>query len=331
MPDRTITVSPFFSLAAILQHLRGERDDFHKVLGPQLAHDRPENTGADRLTCVVQDHGGVAVKTNGGPVFTTDFLGGAHDDGLADVPFLHAAAGDGFLDRDDNDVAHGCVSTLGTTQDLDALNSASARVVSNIQVGLHLDHLVSPDLWGAMQCLIPRVSINAERRRGLSLQHLPTLRLGFGRAFDNPNGIAHFERVVLIVSPVFLGLTNGFLKHGVLETALDRYGDGLGVGIRGDDALKNTFGHISGSLLCCRVGFFVQNRQNARGIAARRAHLSGILKLACGRPKTQIELLLFQVGEFFPELVRGLVTQFLGVHRLFLSQNTGRPLTVASG
>ncbi|EDM31396.1 hypothetical protein RTM1035_02865 [Roseovarius sp. TM1035] len=164
LPDRTTTVSPFFSLAAILQHLRGERDDFHEVLGAQLANDRPENTGTNRLTCVVQDHGGVAVKANGGAIFTTDFLGGAHDDGLTDVALLHATARDGFLDRDDNDVAHGCVSTLGTTQNLDALNSASAGVVSNIQVGLHLDHLVSPDLWGAMHCLVPRVSINAKRR-----------------------------------------------------------------------------------------------------------------------------------------------------------------------
>ena len=34
------------------------------------------------------------------------------------------------------------------------LNSASARVISHIQIRLHLDHLVSPDLWGSF----PRVS-----------------------------------------------------------------------------------------------------------------------------------------------------------------------------
>ena len=76
-------------------------------------------------------------------------------------PIFHkgAAARDGFLDRDDDDVTHGCVFTLGTTQDLDALNFSGARIVSNIQIGLHLDHLVSPDLWGACFCLIPRVSL----------------------------------------------------------------------------------------------------------------------------------------------------------------------------
>jgi hypothetical protein len=30
-------------------------------------------------------------------------------------------------------------------EDLDALNPARAGVVSDIQIGLHLDHLVSPD------------------------------------------------------------------------------------------------------------------------------------------------------------------------------------------
>lgn len=31
------------------------------------------------------------------PSFTLHFFGGAHDDGLADVTFLHATARDGFL------------------------------------------------------------------------------------------------------------------------------------------------------------------------------------------------------------------------------------------
>ncbi len=35
-------------------------------------------------------------------------------------------------------------------QDLDALNPAGAGVVSDIQIGLHLDHVVSPDLWGGV-------------------------------------------------------------------------------------------------------------------------------------------------------------------------------------
>ena len=69
-----------------------------KFFGAQLAHDRPEDPGADRLVLVVQDHGGVAVEADGGAVLAADFLGGADDDGLADVALLHAAARDRLLD-----------------------------------------------------------------------------------------------------------------------------------------------------------------------------------------------------------------------------------------
>jgi hypothetical protein len=78
---------------------------------------------------------------------------------LRTSPFLHAAARDGFLHRDDDDVAHGGVFALGTAQDLDALNPAGAGIVSDIQIGLHLDHLVSPDVPDRLLGHCPRVSI----------------------------------------------------------------------------------------------------------------------------------------------------------------------------
>ncbi|EAQ46846.1 hypothetical protein MED193_16674 [Roseobacter sp. MED193] len=139
----------------MLQHLRSKRDDFHEVLGAQLTNNWSKDTCTYGLVVGVQDDGGIAIKTDRGTIGTTDFFGGANDDGLTDITFLNATAGDGFLNRDNNDVAYGCVFTLGTTQNLDALNSASAGVVSNIQVCLHLDHVVSPDLWGSDACCYP--------------------------------------------------------------------------------------------------------------------------------------------------------------------------------
>src|SRR6056297_1450300 len=188
LPARTITLSPFLSFAAILQHLRGERDDFHELLGAQLAHDRPEDTGTDRFIVVVQDNSRVAVKADGGAIFAADFLGGAHADGLADVTLLHATARDGFLDGHDNDVAHRRISALGTTQNLDALNPASTGVVSNIQIGLHLDHMVSPDLWGND----PRVSIKLSGYR-LVGDNLPAFRFRLRRTFNDPDRIADLD------------------------------------------------------------------------------------------------------------------------------------------
>jgi hypothetical protein len=124
----TLTISP--SLALVLA---GEHDDLVALLEFRSHHSTsgasemifmkffarssrttgPEDTGADRLVVVVEDHGGVAVEADRGAVFAAHFLGGAHDDGLADVAFLHAAARDGFLHRHHDDVAHGGVFPLG--------------------------------------------------------------------------------------------------------------------------------------------------------------------------------------------------------------------------
>jgi len=58
-------------------------DDFHEVLGAQLADHWPEDTCANGLTGVVEDNSRVAVKPNGCAVFATDLFGRANDDGLA--------------------------------------------------------------------------------------------------------------------------------------------------------------------------------------------------------------------------------------------------------
>ena len=71
---------------------------------------------------------------------------------LRTSPFFTRPRGMASFHRNDDNVAHGCVFTLGTTQHFDALYPACAGVISYIQIGLHLDHSVSPDLWGAFTC-----------------------------------------------------------------------------------------------------------------------------------------------------------------------------------
>src|SRR5262249_27394426 len=73
-------------------------------------------------------------------VGTADVLGGAHDHRAVNVALLHAAAGSGFLDADDDDVADARGAALRAAQHLDALDALRAAVVRNVQVGLHLDH-----------------------------------------------------------------------------------------------------------------------------------------------------------------------------------------------
>src|SRR5699024_9772219 len=54
----------------------------------------------------------------------------------------------GLFHRHHDDVADGGIAAVRTAQNLDALHPARAGVVSDIQIRLHLDHCLSPDLWG---------------------------------------------------------------------------------------------------------------------------------------------------------------------------------------
>ena len=97
-------------------------------------------------------------KADDRTVGTADILGGPHHDGLHHAALLHATARNGFLDRHHDDVADGSITAVRTAKNLDALNPASAGVVSHIQIRLHLDHLVVSRPAGTR----PAVSLETE-------------------------------------------------------------------------------------------------------------------------------------------------------------------------
>src|SRR6056297_3550758 len=92
-------------------------------------------------------------------------------------------------------------------------------------------------------------------------------------------------------------------------------------------------GMVSGSLLGGRAaGLFVEDRPDARGVAAGAAHLRGVLELAGGRLEPQVELFFLEPDKLFPELVRGLATQIAGLHRhLFLLKTPVSPRQAPQG
>src|SRR5512144_10096 len=92
-PAITTTLSPFLILriGPSLQHFGRERNDLHEPLGPELARDRPEDAGADRLELVVQQHRRVTVEGDLGAVRAADALARAHDDRAVDLALLHAS------------------------------------------------------------------------------------------------------------------------------------------------------------------------------------------------------------------------------------------------
>mmetsp|Transcript_27071 Transcript_27071/g.34837 ORF Transcript_27071/g.34837 Transcript_27071/m.34837 type:complete len:220 (-) Transcript_27071:23-682(-) len=163
------------------------------------------------------------------------------------------------------------------------------------------------------------------------LQHFPTFGFRLWCTFDDANSVAHFECVVLIVRPVFFGLTDGFLQNRVRKATLYGYGYCLCVGIACHGACQDTFGHTLRLLLfsrCRGSGFLVQNGFDTCDVTLNGLQTCGVLQLACGLLKTQVEGFFFQVNKLIAELIRRLVVQFFGVHRLFLSTSPVGPLWV---
>src|SRR6185503_8445289 len=116
---------------------------------PQLAGNRPEDAGADRLALAADQHRGVAIKADRAAVRTMDLLGGADNDRAVHVALLDAAARDRLLDRDDDHIADRRGLALRTAQHLDALHPPRAGIVGDVEVGLHLDHAAPPALSAA--------------------------------------------------------------------------------------------------------------------------------------------------------------------------------------
>src|SRR5690348_9173489 len=83
-PATTSTLSPFriFLFNAddmTSQHLGGERNDLHESLRAELASDRPEDAGTDRLVLVVDEDSGIVVEADVRAVGAADLLRGAND------------------------------------------------------------------------------------------------------------------------------------------------------------------------------------------------------------------------------------------------------------
>src|SRR5688500_17523131 len=144
LPAITRTWSPLrirFMTSPSLQYFRRERDNLHEALAAQLARDRPEDAGPDRLELVVQEHGGVAVEADQRSIRAAHALAGAHDNGVVDFALLHLAARDRLAHRHLDHVADVRVAALGSAEHLDAHQFACAAVIRRGQRGLHLDHV----------------------------------------------------------------------------------------------------------------------------------------------------------------------------------------------
>src|SRR5262245_59132537 len=108
----------FFTRTPMSDDLRRERDDLHEALAAQLARDRPEDAGADRLEVRVEQHRAVCVELHVAAVFALVLARGANDDRLADLALLHARGRERLLHGDDDEIAEARVAAAASAQHL---------------------------------------------------------------------------------------------------------------------------------------------------------------------------------------------------------------------
>src|SRR5256886_8196465 len=191
----------------ISDHLRRERHDLHELLLTQLAPDRPEDAGRAGLALVGDEHRGVRVEADVGPVLALRLLGGPDDDGPRHLALLDLPGRDGVLDRDDDDVAQPTVAALGPPEHADHERATRARVVGDLDDRLLLDHDPSTLL------------------RALDdLDHPPPLQLRQRPRLHDADGVAQL-RAPLVVGRNLLG------AHDLL--AVESVGEAAGPGNRG--------------------------------------------------------------------------------------------------
>src|SRR5699024_2514245 len=81
-------------------------------------------------------------KTNYGTILPTHTAASANHHGGQYITLFNAAARNRFLHCDLDDVTNACIAAVGATQDLDALHSTSATVISNVEHRFGLNHLL---------------------------------------------------------------------------------------------------------------------------------------------------------------------------------------------
>src|SRR3546814_545134 len=122
----------------------GEREDLHELLGTKFTRHRPKDTGADRLLLVVQQNSSIAIEANDGAIGTTNTVTSANHNSGHHLAFLDLATRNRFLDGYFDNVADAGVTTVRTAEHLDTHDATSATVISHIEHGLSLNHIISP-------------------------------------------------------------------------------------------------------------------------------------------------------------------------------------------
>src|SRR6185295_4652206 len=160
--------------------LRCQRHDLHVLLLPELARHGTEDAGRAGLARVVDQHGGVLVEADVGPVLAAGFLGGPHDHRPGHVALLDLAGRDRVLHRHHYDVSQAGIAPARAAEHADHQGPTGPGIVRDLEYRFLLYHGAAP-LLGPLD----------------DLDDPPADGLGDGPGFHDPDRIAQ-PRVLLV-------------------------------------------------------------------------------------------------------------------------------------
>src|SRR3989440_3852730 len=117
----------------MLENLRSQGNDLHKILLAQLARHRAEDAGAARVVLRAEDDRGVFIESYRRAVGPAKFARGAYDHGFDDLGLLHLSARCGNRDRGRDDVSDRGVLPIVSAHDPDQQDLARPCIVRHLQ------------------------------------------------------------------------------------------------------------------------------------------------------------------------------------------------------
>jgi len=122
-----------------LENLWSEGDDLHELFFTKFTGNRSEDSGASWVVVLVDDNDGVGVEAQDGAIRTTDGVRSADDDSLDDAAFFDRCGRNGIADVCGDDVTE-AGGAAAFTENSDHFCCARTGVISNGELGFHLDH-----------------------------------------------------------------------------------------------------------------------------------------------------------------------------------------------
>src|SRR6185369_7687001 len=132
-----------------LNHLRRERNNLHEVLVAQLARYWSKNACADRRAVFFDQHRGILIEPHVRAVSAAHFLTRTHNHRILNGSLFNRAVGRGLFDRHLDSISQAGNLSGGAANRHNHLHPTRPRIVSNLQGGLHLDHLSLPPALAA--------------------------------------------------------------------------------------------------------------------------------------------------------------------------------------